>query len=48
MNDKGVHVTDQDKGQTGQTNRPEAFYAEASERDVLQMWQEGPICKQVS
>jgi hypothetical protein len=29
-------------------NGPEEFYAEAEERDLLQMWQEWPLCKQVS
>jgi hypothetical protein len=41
MNDKGVHMTDEDKGQTDQKNFMQ-------KHDVLQMWQEGPLCKQVS
>jgi hypothetical protein len=36
MNDKGIHMTDEDKGQTDQ------------KRFMLQMWQEGSLCKQVS
>jgi predicted solute-binding protein len=27
------------------TGDPDEFHAEAEERDMLQMWQEGPLCK---
>jgi hypothetical protein len=41
MNGKGAHMTEEDKGQTHQKSFMQ-------ERDVLQMWQEGPLRKQVS
>jgi hypothetical protein len=41
MNDK-VHMTDEDKGQTDQKSFMQTH------KNVIHMWQEGPLCKQVS
>jgi hypothetical protein len=45
MNDKGVHMTGEDRGQMDQKS---FMQKHKQERDVLQVWQEGPLCKQVS
>jgi hypothetical protein len=44
MNDRGVHMADEDKeGETALKS-----FMQKQERDLLQMWQEGPLLKQVS
>jgi hypothetical protein len=43
MNDKEVHMTNEDKEQTDQKR-----FMQKHQNVTLQMWQEGPLCKQVS